>query len=226
MRRLGAFRRSFDDAQLVKRGEDDSLGPAELRLENLDHRDLGPIQLQDAATRTSRRIVYALGQLDDVKGSDLVSYRHGIFFMLRGGVGSYQSWRGTLEGVMPGKDYEGAAAVEYESGSHFAGNAERRAIANFLDRGIESRFCDCSPNQLPVTGPYSEDSFPFGAMPSCPKNPIQLGLLVPGICRMGKRVPDSRWPLHRSDARDRDFTRVRLESILRATYRSRLEQDR
>lgn len=220
MRTLGAFRRRLDDAQLVERSEDDPFGATELRLENLDHRDLGPVKLQHTASCTGRRIVYPLSQLDDVKGGDFVGYRHGNF-MLRGRVGGYQSRCGALKGVMPGNNYEGTATVEREPGLYFAGNAERRAITNFRNCGVERRFCNCSPNKLSVNKPYPENPFPFAAMSSWPEDPIQLGSLIPGIRGAGKRASNFRWPWHGSDARDRNRACVQQTSILRVSNQAK-----
>lgn len=52
----------------------------------------------------------------------------------------------------------------------------------------------------------------------------QLGLRTPSVRGAREGVTDSRWPLHRPDARDRDFTRVRLRSILRVVTRTKLER--
>ena len=67
-RRLG---RRIDDAQLVKRREDDSGSGSELGLGYLDHRRATGPQLQHSATSTGGRVIDRLGQLDDVESGDL-----------------------------------------------------------------------------------------------------------------------------------------------------------
>jgi hypothetical protein len=222
---LGAFRRRLDDTQLVERDKDDSLGAAELWLENLDHRHVGPIKLQHATPCTGRRIVYALGQLDDVEGGDLVGYRHGSF-MLRGRVGGDQPRCGPFDKVVPGNNCERNAAVERELGLHLAGNPEWRAITHSADGGVKRRSCDGSPEKLPVNEAYSEYPLPFVAMSSRPEDPFQLGKLVPGIRSTGEGFSYLRRPRHRPDARGAAFTRVRRKSILRIVNRTQLEQSR
>ncbi len=225
MKWLGTFRRRFDDTQFVERGEDNSFCATEFGLKDLNHGDLGPIELQNAPSRTRRSLVYGLSQLDYVEGGDFVGYCHGSF-MLRGGVGSYQPRRSAFKGVMPGKNHEGAATVERELGLLFADNAERRAVADLLDYGFLCGFREGLPNELSIIGVDAENTAPFWTVSFHPQDPVQLGLLEPGICRAGKRVSNFRWPWHGSDARDRGRARVRHRQILRASSHTKVGRGR
>lgn len=224
MRGLGAYGSRIDQAKLSERNEDNPGSTAELGVQNLNHCGLAVVQLQYAASCASGGVVHAFDQFDDVEGGDFVGQRHS-FFMLRGRVGGYQSWPGTLKRVMPRENYEGAATVECETYFGFTDKTETRAIANFFDRGIERRFCDGSPNELPVNKPYSEYPFPFGAMPSF-QDPIQLGLLIPSIPGMRKWSSDFRRPWHNSDAKERVRARVQHGLILRVDNHTKVGQGR
>lgn len=100
MSELGALCRRLHDAQLVERNENDSSGWPEFRLEDLEHRNIGSVELQNPPSRAGGRIVYSLGQLDDVEFVDLSCYCHGLS-MLGGRIRGHQSWRSDLNRVMP-----------------------------------------------------------------------------------------------------------------------------
>lgn len=224
MRGLGALRGRLDDAQLVEGGEDNSLGRTELWLENLDHRDLGSIKLQHASPSTSGRIVYPLSQLDDVEGGDFVSYCHGLS-MLGNRIGSNQPWCCNLDGVVPRNECRRAAVGNHEA-DYPTGSAIWRSFSNLFDGCVEHRLCDGCPDALPVTWPYVEHTCPFRPVATGSEDPLQLGPLVPDTRSTRKRVSSSRRPCHASDARDEDFTCVRLRSILRVDSHPNVSQGR
>lgn len=224
MRWLGAFCRRLDDAQLGEWDKDDSLGTAQLRLQNLDHRYVRSVELQHAPPGARRRIVYALDQLDDVEGGDFVGYSHDSL-ILRGWIGGNQPWRSAFDEVVPGNYREGAATVEKESWLNFTSDSVRRAITHILDRGSKRRRRDYLPKALAINEADAEHTLPFTAVSFCPKDPQQLRLLVPGIRSAGKWLSNFRRPRF-PDARDANFTRVRLRSILRVVNRTKLERSR
>jgi len=89
-RELLAPVRRFDHADLGERREDDPRCGSQVGLGDLDHRHVALTQLEDAPAGTGRRVVDALGQLDDVEGGNFVSYSHED--MLGARVGGGQSW--------------------------------------------------------------------------------------------------------------------------------------
>jgi hypothetical protein len=223
MKELGAFRRRFYEAQLVEWSKDDSCCRSKLWLENLEHRNLGGIELEDSPSRTGRRIVHSFSQFDDVEFVDLVRYRHGRS-MLGGGEGGYQSWGRDGDGVMPGDECLSAALVDRQEDTDSACHPERWLRPNLLDNGLGHCRCDCPPSSLPILEFDVEHTLPFGSMPLWPEDPFQLALLEPDAHSAGEWVSNSRWPRHRADARDRDFTCVRLRSILRIIFHTSLER--
>jgi hypothetical protein len=62
--------------QLVDWREDDPCGSVELGLEDLNHGGSLSVKLQDTTFGPSRRIVYRLGQFDDVELRNFLSYCH------------------------------------------------------------------------------------------------------------------------------------------------------
>jgi hypothetical protein len=181
-------RRRLDDAQLVERSEDDSSGWPKLGFEDLEHRDLRGMELQNPSPRTSRRIVYSLGQFDDVEFVDLLRYCHSLS-MLGGGIRGHQSWCGDLYRVMPRDECQGMATIDGKPDFNSASCAVGR-LANLRDRGLRHRVV---------------------------KDPLQLASFVPDVLSAGKGGSDSRWPGHGGDARKWRHACVRHRSILRVS---------
>ena len=222
---LRAFRRRLDDAQLVEGHKDDPCRRSELRLKHLDHCGLRGIELQNPSPCTGRRIVNALGQLDDVERGNLLSYCH-CLFMLRGRIGRDQSWCRYLDGVMPRDQGPRAAAANCQVNLDSAGNAVRRSLANLFDRGAGRCFCDCLPDRFPVSGIDVEYTRPFVSVSLCSKDPLQLALLKPDACSAREGPSGSWWPRHGLDVRDQNFTRAQRRSILRVINRTEPRRSR
>jgi hypothetical protein len=205
-----------DATQLVEGHEDDSLDRTKLWFQDLDHCRVLRIELQDPTSSTCWRVVNSLGQLDCVKRGYLSCYRHELS-ILEPWVCSDQTRQGIFICVMPSKSDHSGSIVYDESYLYSTRHSEWRFVADLHDRGIRHRSDNRSPNCPPIVESDMEDMSPFGAMSFRSKHPVHLGWFKPHVLLTRKRFPDSRWPLHPSDARKRNRTRVRRRSILRVT---------
>lgn len=221
---LGPLRGRLDDAQLLERSEDDPSGRTELGFEDLEHRNLRGIELQNPPPRTSRRIVHLLGQFDDVEFVDLSRYCHGLS-MLGGGIRGHQSWCGDLDRVMPRDECQGMAIIDGKPGFNSASHAVRR-LANLRDRGSRHRVGNSPPDSRHVSVVHAKHPCPFATMSLFSKDPLQLASFVPDVLSAGKGGSGSRWPGHGSDARRWKHARVRHRSILGAGNHTEVGQSR
>lgn len=112
---------------------------------------------------------------------------------------------------------------EHRSNTTFDHQLDEDSIAG--TDPFSAHLCDwdsehCLGNPLPyeirILRLDLKDSPPFGTVPLLPEHPFdELGSNAPGFRSPGKRLSDFWWPRHRPDARDCEFTRVCLRSILR-----------
>lgn len=219
----GALSRLLDDAQLVKGGEDDPRSGPKLRFEDLEHRNVGRVELQNSPPRTGGRIVHSLGQLDDVEFIDLSCYCHG-FSMLRGRIRGHQSRGSDLDGEMPRDACSSTATVDGKTDLDSASYAVRR-LANLRDRGFWHRISDSPPDLGPVSRVDAEHALPFATV-SLSKDPLQLSFFVPDVFSTRERGSNFRRPVHGADVRERRRTCVQHRSILRGGNRTKVGQPR
>ncbi len=93
------------------------------------------------------------------------------------------------------------------------------------DRSLQYGFGNRIPDEITVSRSNVENTPPFIAVPVLAENPVvQLALCAPSVRCTGKAFANSRGPRHCPDARDRNFTRVRLRSIFRSDNQTKLEQ--
>lgn len=215
MRALGASRRS-EELQLVDRREDDPRRSIELRFEDLKHRDPVWAYLKHTTPGSSRRIVCGLGQFDEVKGDDFMSYCHGSP-MLEVRIGSDQSWRTVFVGVMQRQRYLSASAVHCQPDVNTAGDAEGRPIMNNFDWHRDCLFNHGFPHEGPIAYANVKDGAPLRSVALYTEYPtLHLLPLVPGVLGSRKSFTCSRWPSHRSDAMEWRRACASLKSRLRA----------
>lgn len=219
----GALSRLLDDAQLVKRGEDDSRSRPKLRFEDLEHRDVGRVELQNPPPRASGCIVHSLDQLDDVEFVDLSRYRHGLS-MLGGWIRGHQPWRGDLDGKMPRDACSSTAAVDDKTGLDSASHAVGR-LADLRDRGFWHRVGDSPPDLGTVSSADVEYTLPFATV-SLSKDPLQLALFVPDVFSARERGSNLRRPVHGAEGREQQRACVQHRPILRASNRTKVGQGR
>lgn len=128
--------RRFDDAYLGERCEDNPRCRSQVGLGDLDHRHVALAQLEDAPAGAGRRVVDALGQLDDVEGGDFVSYSHED--MLGARVGGGQP-RGSAEIlVVPAHGDHRAPLADRDSLSDSTGDAVFPSIADLHNCRVAS----------------------------------------------------------------------------------------
>jgi hypothetical protein len=221
---LGALRRRLHDAQLVEWSKDDSSSWPEFGFEDLEHRNIGSVELQNPPSRTLGRIVHPLGQLDDVEFVDLSCHCHGLS-MLGGRIRGHQSWRSDLNRVMPRDECQSMPSIDgkpdFDSASYAVGRP-----ANLRDRGPRHRLGDSPPDSHHLSEINPEHTRPFATMSLFSKDPLQLALFVPDVLSAGKRGSNSGWPGHRTDARRRRRVGVRLKSILRVSNHTEAKRAR
>jgi hypothetical protein len=97
-------------AQLVDRSENDTSGGVEIGLKDLNHGGSLSVKLQDTTFGPSRRIIYRLGQFDNVELRDFLSYCHRVP-MLGAWIGGDLSWCTISIGVVPRNRYWGTSSV-------------------------------------------------------------------------------------------------------------------
>lgn len=121
----------LDHADLRERREDDPRCGSKVGLGDLDHRHVALAQLEDAPAGAGRRVVYALGQLDDVEGGDFVSYSHED--MLGARVGGGQPWGGAEILVVPAHGDHRAPLVDRHPLSDSADDSKPFPVAYLHD---------------------------------------------------------------------------------------------
>ena len=200
--------------QLVDRNEDDASGSVEVGLKNLNHGDSLSIKLQDAALGASGRIIYRLGQFDNVELRDFLSYCHQAS-MLGAWIGGDQSWCAVSTGVVPRGHYWGVSAVNSQVNVDPAGDAVGAMITNNSDRRSNNCLGKAAPEKPPVLEADVEHSAPFRAVSFRSKYPVlDLPPFIPSVLRTRKNFSRVRRPLHSVDAMERRCTCVELESGL------------
>jgi hypothetical protein len=200
--------------QLVDRNEDDASGSVEVGFKNLNHGDSLSIKLQDTAFGPSGRIIYRLGQFDNVELRDFLSHCHQDS-MLGAWIGRDQSWRAISAGVVPRSYYWGTSAVNSQVNVDPAGDAVGPVITNNNDHGSNSCLGKAAPENSPVAEIDVEHSAPFRAVSFLSKYPVfDLSPFVPSVLGTRKNFSRLSWPLHSEDAMERRCTCVELESGL------------
>jgi hypothetical protein len=201
-------------AQLVDWNKNDAGGSIEVGLEDLNHGDSLSVKLQDTAFGPSGRIIYRLGQFDDVELRDFLSYCHQAS-MLGAWVGGDQSWCAVSIGVVPRNYYRGAPTVNSQFNVYPAGDAVGAAITNNSDRGSNDCLGKAAPEKPPVAEVDVEHSVPFRAVSFRSKDPVfDLPPFVPSVLGARKNFPGFRRPVHSADAMERRCACVELESGL------------
>lgn len=201
--------------QLVYGNENDAGGGVEVGLKDLNHGGSLSVKLQDPAFGPGRRIIYRLGQFDDVELRDFLSYCHGPF-MLGAWISRDQS-RGTVSaGVVPRNRYWGTATVNSKFNVDPAGNAVGAAIAYNSDRSFNDCLGNGAPEKPPIAETDVEHTVPFRSVSCWPEDPVfDLSPLVPSVLGARKNFSNPRRPVHGADAMERRRTCVELELGLR-----------
>jgi hypothetical protein len=200
--------------QLVEWDEDDASGGIEVGLEDLNHCDSRSVKLQDTAFGPSRRIIYRLGQFDDVELRDFLNYCHQAS-MLGAWIGGDKPWRAASAGVLPRNRYWGAATVDSKFNDDPAGDAVGAAITNNGDRSSNDSLGKAVPEKSPIAKADVEHSAPFRAVSCRSKDPVfDLPPFVPSVLRARKSFSNLRRPIHGADAMERRRTCVERESGL------------
>lgn len=209
-----AMRWASGVTQLVDGHENDSGSSVEVGLEDLDHGDSLSIKLQDTAFGPRRRIIYRLGQFDDVELRDFLSYCHQTS-MLGAWIGGDQPWCAISARVVPRNRYRGTPFVKSKFNDYPAGDAVGAAITNNRDGSSNDCLGKVAPEKPPIVEADVEHSPPFRTVSCRSKNPVfDLPPFVPNVLRTRKNFSNLWRPVHGSDAMERSRTCVELESGL------------